>query len=270
MRGDAGRDPTSPRWGFAGRSRVEERAAAVASFRATARSLTRRETPAPKPRTRVKSGGDGKGYAKGGARFAARGLAQDYLELCRNPLKDLRRWAAEDKRFGRAPRGFQAIIAKGGDHAHTNRASALVAKAAGLRGQPLPELRLRVDAHGSRGRADGVSARPGAGSGGDDGLRSLRDERGGFERGGLVSGGDGEAGNYGAAADAINAEFGAKLDGLRRRLPRWQIPAAMRALKEQRAVALQALRDQKQGERFAAREITRRTPAGFPPTARPS
>jgi hypothetical protein len=57
---------------------------------------------------------------------------------------------------------------------------------------------------------------------------------------------------------------------LRRRLPRWQIPAAMRALKEQRAVALQALRDQKQGERFAAREITRRASAGFPPTARPS
>jgi hypothetical protein len=44
----------------------------------------------------------------------------------------------------------------------------------------------------------------------------------------------------------------------------------MRALKEQRAVALQALRDQKQGERFAAREITRRARTGFPPTARPS
>ena len=173
--------------GDAGRNRIEERAAAVASFRATARSLTRSETPAPKPRKRVKTGGDGKGYAKGGARFAARGLVQDYLELCRNPLKDLRRWAAEDKRFGRAPRGFQAFITKGGDHADNQGAAVALAKAAGLRGQPLPGLRLRVDAHGSRGRADGVSARPGAGSGGDDGLRSLRAERGGFERGGLVS-----------------------------------------------------------------------------------
>jgi hypothetical protein len=264
--------------GDAGRNRIEERAAAIASFRASARSLTRGEPTAPKPRKRVKSGGDGKGYGKGGARFAARGLVQDYLELCRNPLKDLRRWAAEDKRFGRAPRGFQSVfalratpdksfIAKGDDHAHNQGAAVALAKTAGLRGQPLPGLRLRVDADGSRGRADGVFARPGAGSGGDDRLRSFRAERGG---GGLVSRIGGEAGSYGAAADAINAEFAEKLDGLRRRLPRWQIPAAVRALKNGRAVALQALRDQKQGERFAAREITRRARTGFPPTARPS
>jgi len=252
--------------GDAGRNRIEERAAAVARVRATARSLTRGETPAPKPRKRVKSGGDGKGYGKGGARFAARGLVQDYLELCRNPLKDLRRWAAEDKRFGRAPRGFQAFIGKGGDYAHNQGAAVALAKAAGVRGQPLPGLRIRVDAHGSRGRVDGVSARPGAGSGGDDGLRSLRAER----DGGLVSRIGGAAGSYGAEADAISAEFTRKLDGLRRRLPKWEIPAAIRALKNDRAVALQALRDKKQGERFAAREITRRVSAGFLPTARPS
>ena len=265
MRGDAGRD------------RVEERAAAVAGFRATARSFTRREPPAPKPRKRVRSGGDGRGYGKG----AAGGLVQDYLELCRDPLKDLRRWAAEDKRFGRAPRGFQSVfvlratpdksfIAKGDDHAHNqgrqlsgkNRrvsrpAIAGVAATAGRGQEPRAELTVCL-----------LDREPVLAEMTDCDQVSSRKRR--FERGGLVSRIGGEAGSYGAAADAINAEFAEKLDGLRRRLPRWQIPAAVRALKNARAVALQALRDQKQGERFAAREITRRAQAGFPPTARPS
>ena len=106
--------------------------------------------------------------------------------------------------------------------------------------------------------------RPGAGVGRHDGLQQVR-----AEESGLASRG-GESGSYGAEADAISAEFARKLDGLRRRLPKWEIPAAIRALKNDRAVALQALRDKKQGERFAAREITRRAQAGFPPTARPS
>jgi hypothetical protein len=78
----------------------------------------------------------------------------------------------------------------------------------------------------------------------------------------------GGAGSYGAEVDAINAEFSAKLDSLRRRLRLSEIPAAMRQIKADRAEALRALKDRKQGERFAAREITRRQRA--PPTARPS
>ncbi len=83
-------------------------------------------------------------------------------------------------------------------------------------------------------------------------------------------GGIGGAVSYGAEADAINAAFSARLDGLRRRLPRWAIPAAMRQIKADRQEALRALKDRKQSERFAALEITRRDRAGFPPTARPS
>jgi hypothetical protein len=80
----------------------------------------------------------------------------------------------------------------------------------------------------------------------------------------------GGAGSYGVEADSINAAFSAKLDSLRRRLRPSEIPAAMRQIKADRAEALRALKDRKQGERFAAREITRRDRAGFPPTARPS
>jgi hypothetical protein len=83
-------------------------------------------------------------------------------------------------------------------------------------------------------------------------------------------GGIGGGVSYGAEADAINAAFSAKLDSLRRRLRPSEIPAAMRQIKADRAEALRALKDRKQSERFAAREITRRAHAGFPPTARPS
>jgi hypothetical protein len=78
----------------------------------------------------------------------------------------------------------------------------------------------------------------------------------------------GGAGSYGAEADAINAEFALRLDGLRRRLRPSEIPAAMRQIKADRAEALRALKSRKQAERFAAREITRRQRA--PPMARPS
>lgn len=65
-------------------------------------------------------------------------------------------------------------------------------------------------------------------------------------------------GSYGAEADVIFAEFAAKLAGLRRRLPRWEIPTAVRALQADKQAALAALRERRQGECFAAREITRR------------
>ncbi len=55
--------------------------------------MTRGDPPAPKPRKRVKSGDDGKG---GG--FTAGEIAADYLSLCHDPLNNLERWLAEDKK----------------------------------------------------------------------------------------------------------------------------------------------------------------------------
>jgi hypothetical protein len=52
--------------------------------------------------------------------------------------------------------------------------------------------------------------------------------------------------------------FAAKLAGLRRRLPRWEIPAAARAIQAEKQAVLVAMRERRHGERTAAREITRR------------
>ena len=154
---------------------------------------------------------------------------------------------------------------KGGQTACFQHNKTVLGNANGLRRQPLHAMQGGVGSHRERGgQTNGLPRRPGAGVGRHDGLQQVR-----AEESGLASRG-GESGSYGAEADAISAEFARKLDGLRRRLPKWEIPAAIRALKNDRAVALQALRDKKQGERFAAREITRRAQAGFPPTARPS
>ena len=64
----------------------------------------------------------------------------DYLALCRNPRKDLKRWLAEDKkRPGATGRGVRSPLTKGDDHAYTNRASVVVAKDERFRRQPLPD-----------------------------------------------------------------------------------------------------------------------------------
>ena len=239
---------------------------------------------APRPRKRVRRGGDG----KGGARFTTQNLADNYLNLCHHPLKDLPRWLAEDKkRAGATRRGIQSLTTKGSDYAHSKGASALVATADRLRRQPLPEMRGGLDAYGSRRRGvDGVSARSRAGVGGYDSLRPLRGEADGLapaerntpdtsgfaqgappDRSGGVAA---EAVSYDAEASAISAEFAAKIEGFRRRLRPWEIPAAIRAAREVRDGALKGVRDRRQGERIAARAATQRERAGVPPYARPS
>lgn len=221
------------------------------------------ERAPPAPTARKKAG---KGEGGGGSRFTARNLAADYLELCHNPLKDLRRWLAEDKKLSRAP-PVTSLTKKGGAYAHSEGTATFVAEAERLRREPLPPMRGGMDAGGSGGGANGVSIGPRAGAGGDDGLRQVREERSGQ----LARSADGDAGgSYAAEAEAINALFTEKLEGLRRRLPKWEIPAAVRALKDERQARLQGISDRRHAESITEREITRRERTGIPPTARPA
>ncbi len=48
--------------------------------------------------------------------------------------------------------------------------------------------------------------------------------------------------SYEAEAAAITALLAAKFAGLRRRLPKWEIPAAVRALRDEKEGAMSALR----------------------------
>jgi hypothetical protein len=194
---------------------------------------------------------------------------QDYLELCHNPMKDLGRWLKEqDRRKGRAShqasrdalrltRGLRRLIAKGGFHADAQRAAIAVAKAGGVRGQSLPELQGRMGADGDRGGADRLFTGRRTRAFGDDRLQQIH----AAERRGLGTGGE-SGSSFEAEAAAINSEFSDKLASLRRRLPRWAIPGAVRAIQDERAAAMQGLRARRESERHAEREAARLACAG--------
>ena len=237
-------------------------------------AVTRRKPPPPLPFERQRGSfwlvRRNRARSRASASKAATGRAGSVLRrersrriIWRCVTTRCRIWSAgflKTRRHGaRDGRVYQP--AKEAKHHAPDTKQTFMANAHGLCRQSLYALRSRVGAHGERGRqTDALPGRPRTAAARFNGLQQVSGER----ARGLASR------TGGAAADAISAEFAAKLEGLRRRLPRWEIPAAIRALQAEKHMALRALRDQKQGERFAAREITRRAQTGFPPTARPS
>jgi len=136
---------------------------------------------APGQRKTIRKG-EGKA-GSGGGRFSARNLADDYIRLCHAPLKDLKRWLAEDKKSkGYAGRDAGLIrtgfLTTGGmNESDQQRPTTGVGQSLRLYRQPLHELRGGLDAHRHGGRdGDGLSARSRAGAGRYDPLRSLRGE----------------------------------------------------------------------------------------------
>ena|SRR5271166_1591655 len=84
--------------------------------------------------------------------FVAR-IVADYLKLCHDPAQNWRRWLALDSRHKVIGGRGASITREGGQHVvHTEGAGAVVAQADRLRGQPLHELRGRLDAD-RQGRA---------------------------------------------------------------------------------------------------------------------
>jgi hypothetical protein len=73
--------------------------------------------------------------------------------------------------------------------------------------------------------------------------------------------------SYEAEAAAINAVFRMKLIGLRRRFRPWEIPAVMRAIRDEKQAAMQAMRERRQAAGFAERQ--RRRQARAPPQVKP-
>jgi hypothetical protein len=219
-------------------------------FKAASRETTQPEKPEPKPRKRGKGSG-------GGDSYRARNLAADYLKLCHDPMKDLPRWLREDKKkAGGLGRRFQATIGKGEDYAegatHIIKAWAVAAKAYGLRRQPLQAMRGRLDADGERRRgADRLLARQRARPGRYDELRSIR-----AERTGLVSRGPGDerALSLKGLRAALQAFYGAKIEATRHSVPARDRAAAVRAIIDDRAVALRVLAQMRAASAAAFKE----------------
>jgi hypothetical protein len=213
-------------------------AAPSPSFKAAARAVTRR--PAPKPRRGRKAR---RGGGQGARSFTAGALAEDYLRLCRDPLRDLQRWMDEDKKRGRAGRGVQLITRRGEDAAKdTTTAANYLAQANRLRGQPLPAMQGRLDAdRAERGRADGLLARPRAGAGRYDGLQPVRAAP--RAAAGLI-GGDAVAGasfRLGIELDAVSSYYAAKIAAVKRGLSPRDIAGAVRAVLNEQAGAVRAV-----------------------------
>ncbi len=110
--------------------------------------------------------------------MTAKGIVEDYLKLCRNPAKDLRRWMDEDPRFrGERIQRRERFFSTKGESGDVSKTAVVVAEGGRVRGESLPELRGGLDAHRQGRRAvDDLPARQGAGVVRNDGLRQVRTE----------------------------------------------------------------------------------------------
>lgn len=71
--------------------------------------------------------------------------------------------------------------------------------------------------------------------------------------------------SYEAEAAEIAKVFQMKLDGLRRRLKPSEIPAAARALRDEKQAALRALKERRAAKRYSEKELRRRLRPAPPP-----
>ena len=104
--------------------------------------------------------------------LTTRQLAADYLNLCRSPLPDIQRWVAESRP---AYTGANAGNLETWRTSHAQITSPGLARPANrFCGEPLYELRGRLDPLRAGGQCRRLSSRPGAGLYKYDQLRSLR------------------------------------------------------------------------------------------------
>jgi hypothetical protein len=180
-----------------------------------------------------------------GRELSARALVASYLKLCRDPVKDLERWAAEDRRSKTRRSTEPTTTTKGGKHVRAEtRQKDAVARAVGIRAKPLHELRGGVDPARKDGRVSGcLPARSRSGSTGDGELRPVRAEGGrdALSTGAFASVKADIAAAFGVERAAIVMFYAARLEAVRRGATPATIAAAIRVIVNERLVALRNL-----------------------------
>jgi len=210
-------------------------------------------------------------------RFAAGNMAADYLALCQNPLKDLKRWAAEDKKNPLLRwRSYRSTAGGEKNYEHTTTQTGLE-HAHGLRRKSLPPVRGWMDTDQHRGRrSHRVLARPRTGSSRYGELQSLRGEGTGITSN--LDDANAERLSSRASRSAIGMLYAVKIEATRRSLPRREIAAAIRAICDDRRAALRAIGERQQarmrylGDRRARERLNARLArrdANAPPEIRP-
>lgn len=224
-----------------------------AEFRRTASILV-----APKPksvaRRRRREGRDG------GRGLTTSSIADNYLRLCHDPCKDLKRWIAEDKARRRVSRPI--IPPWENHHVQTeNGLTSVMEDARRLRSNTLHPMQGRLDADRKpRGSVDDLPPGSRAGAVGHDQLRSLRTERG-SDLSGLQADSTAIGPDFSAELGAISAYYAARMAAARRALKPWEVAAALRTLQNERALAIRAI--------MAKWAAARRNAAQRPVLARP-
>lgn len=209
-------------------------------FRAAARQVADR---APQPKSSRKTR---RGRASGGGMVTTRAVAADYVKLCRDPVADLRRWIEEDRK-ARGARRDEPTTTKGGQLVRTEtHQTDAVARAVGVRGKPLHEMRGWVDAPiEERDLSGRMSARPRSGAAGDGELRPLRGEGGAGLAAGAASVRADIAAAFRIEHAAIVSFYAARIEAVKRGVAAAAITAAIRALVDEQIVALRALADRR-------------------------
>ena len=178
--------------------------------------------------------------------LTTRGLAADYLALCRNPLSDIRRWVLES---GKAYQGRSPSNTWRSADAAQSPSPGLGSRTDRLRYNALHEMRGRLDPFRDRRQGCRLSSRPGAGISQYDQLRSFRAQgkRSTRFRSALRTAAA-SATNSVAPSSSLATELAAakgyyasRIAAARQSLSRVELAAAIKAIKDEQTLAARAI-----------------------------
>ena len=203
------------------------------NFRRAARALA---APKPKPAVRRRR----RGGSDGGRRLTTATIADSYLRLCHDPCKDVRRWIREDKSWGRAS---GPIIPPSENHHDETKTgpSSLMEDTRRVRSHTLHSMQGGLDPDRKPGGSlDDLPPGSRTGADGHDQLRSLRAE-GGSDLAGPSEESTAFGADFSAELGAAGAYYAARMAAARRALRPGEVAAALRALQNERVLAMRAI-----------------------------
>ena len=200
------------------------------AFQRVAHELTVPVEYRGRQRGRQSGGGDGH-------RLTTAALADSYIQLCHDPLKDLHRWI-DETRPG-TPSETRPLYRETTD---VIQCASVMEDGRRLRSNALHQVQGRMDADRATGLDHLLPARSATGAIGHDGLRSVSAEG----RQGLNTGRDDGAsglGEFASELGAVHSYYAARMAAARRSLKPGDVAAAIRALQGEQMLATRAVLD---------------------------
>jgi hypothetical protein len=206
----------------------ENRTALHIAFRHVAHELTSPVEVPVHQTARQGAGGDGH-------RLTTAAVADSYIQLCHDPLKDLHRWIDETR-----PGTTSEAIPLYQETSHVIQCASVMEDSRGIRSDALHQVQSRMDADRPQRIDHVLSARSATGTVRYDQLRSLSAER----REEISSTSDNAAaglGEFASELSAVNSYYMARMAAARSSLRPGDVGAAIRALQGEQTLALRAV-----------------------------